>query len=1277
MPLFTVCKKRWMVDILSRQTTKPHPICRDIPGNIYRKLRVCFTSGKSGIADMFCVARMCMNYGRIPRFLLILAILSGLPSLSRAFTTNDTAIIFNAYSNAFYSLNGTNASFNNNQTGGTTYFWGQAEEIECVLDAYEWTSNATYKVMITNLLDGFANNNGTNWSYDSYNDDCMWACMAFARGYQDTGNPWFLAIAKTNFDMVYARGWDTSLGGMWWTTGDTNKVAAVNGPAAIAAYLLYQGLNNSAYLTKSTNIYNWEKTNLFVAGTGMIYDGEGSSGIPGGAPTTYDQGTFIGAANFLGLTNDAMQAANYTMNSMTSGGILPQYGIANNNSGFNAIFFRWMARFVKNQGLQSAYQQWLQDNANAAWNLRRALDNLSWCQWLQQTPTGTNFYSWDCIASMEALQVVPPTQSTSPGTVTLMTSDAPGATSYTNSGNWSSGAAPVWSNNYVVAGLNLRTPADSSYHTFAGSSLILTNGGALRLTTSGGAAITVGTALSIYNGIVSAWTRPAVLGGSVILQSGGGVFDPQSLGGFTITAPISGGGPLTVASDNSTFGGTLFLSGNNTYTGGTIINGPDTLTLTNNGTLGSTNGNLTFNNNGNGLMIPYTTYSTASYGTLNLNGISLGVGNLSGGGGKILNNTTNGTVVLTLGSGNNGGGNYSGVILDHTTGSGAIALVKTGSGTITLSGAGNTCSGGLTVNGGDLIVTNVGSLAIGSGTGTTMSVGSGNFGSGVLNGVLDVSSASNFTANVGTIQVGVNAATAGTVSGSAGILNLGTNNTLTATTSIIIGDSAGAFNTTLQTVTTVANGVTTIATPNLTIGGRKANTTFVLGNGSQLKVGTTGSRTAFGVGNAAPLGQSGTGTSFSATNDLSAGIFTGFLSQLLIGTINNTGAGGEAGSMILSASAVNHLDISGGGNVVLLGTNSTVNSATATGTLTISNLDLASTVTSTNNSTAILLGATANSAGILNLDGGTLTVTTTGSAIGGGAGTSTVNFNGTTLKAGAGSSSFIAGLKAANVFGGGVIINNNGNSITIPQSLVSGVINDGGLTKVGAGTLTLTGTNTYVGWTTIGAGTLALSSSGSIANTPVISIGSGATFDVSGLSSTFALGAGQILAGGGVTGTVSGNLNANAGSLVLNYISGTPALSVVNGTVTMNNNAVTITNLGSALPVGSYMLISAGIAGGVAGLVTNSIVTVVGGGVAGGQPASLGINGGALYLVVGAPSFSISNTFNSSTMTLTWPGGGQLLQTTNLLVSWTTNVGATSPFVVTPTNNQMFFRVQH
>ncbi|HWY30820.1 MAG TPA: glycoside hydrolase family 76 protein, partial [Candidatus Acidoferrum sp.] len=329
-----------------------------------------------------------------------------------AFSTDDAGTVFSAYNSAFYLQNGTNGFFKNSQTDASeAYFWGQAETIECVIDAYEWNSNATAQVMIPNLLNGFLQNNGATWAWDGYNDDILWAVMAFARGGVDTGMTNYCNIAKANFDAVYARAWDTSLGGglYWQYPENASKNACVNGPGAIAACLLYQIYGDTNYLNKAAKIYGWERSVLFNAGGGAIYDNIGTNGVVSTWSSTYNQGTFIGAADFLGQTNDAALAANYTMMNLTSVGILPQYGIAGNNSGFNAIFLRWMTRFMKNRDLQSTYEPWLQLNAAAAWNGRRS-DNLSWCQWPQPTPAGTNFYSWDCISSFEALQAANPTQ---------------------------------------------------------------------------------------------------------------------------------------------------------------------------------------------------------------------------------------------------------------------------------------------------------------------------------------------------------------------------------------------------------------------------------------------------------------------------------------------------------------------------------------------------------------------------------------------------------------------------------------------------------------------------------------------------------------------------------------------------------------------------------------------------------------------------------------------------------------------------------------------------
>ncbi|MEI9962684.1 MAG: glycoside hydrolase family 76 protein [Limisphaerales bacterium] len=218
-----------------------------------------------------------------------------------AFTTNDASTIFNSYIKAFYSLNGTNGHFKNDQGGGIADFWKQAEEIECVTDAYEWTSNANYKVIIENLLNGFVKNNGTNWSSNPYNDDSMWASIAFARGYLVTGEARFKNIARWNFDMIFERAWDTNLGGgLYWTTTNDTKNACVNGPGGIAAFLLYQICADDSYLTKAKNIFNWERSVLFNPNTGAVSDSIGINGKIHPWTSTYNQGTFIGLANFLG-----------------------------------------------------------------------------------------------------------------------------------------------------------------------------------------------------------------------------------------------------------------------------------------------------------------------------------------------------------------------------------------------------------------------------------------------------------------------------------------------------------------------------------------------------------------------------------------------------------------------------------------------------------------------------------------------------------------------------------------------------------------------------------------------------------------------------------------------------------------------------------------------------------------------------------------------------------------------------------------------------------------
>jgi len=57
-------------------------------------------------------------------------------------------------------------------------------------------------------------------------------------------------------------------------------------------------------------------------------------------------------------------------------------------------------------------------------------------------------------------------------------------------------------------------------------------------------------------------------------------------------------------------------------------------------------------------------------------------------------------------------------------------------------------------------------------------------------------------------------------------------------------------------------------------------------------------------------------------------------------------------------------------------------------------------------------------------------------------------------------------------------------------------------------------------------------------------------------------------------------------------------------------------------------------------------------------------------------NLTLAGIWNGTQLTLTWPGGGQLLEATNLAGPWSTNFDAVSPSVVTPAGTAKFFRIQ-
>ena len=165
----------------------------------------------------------------------------------------DASLAFNSFNKAFYIVTEGFGYYKKDINGGQADFWKEAEMIELAIDAYINTKNPVYKAMIDELIKGFCGKWKIDWLWNDFNDDVMWMVIASARAYQATGNELYKYLAKYHFDNIYARAWDSVLGGgLWWKTDKQQKNSCINSPAAIAAYLLYQIFQDKAYLSNNT-----------------------------------------------------------------------------------------------------------------------------------------------------------------------------------------------------------------------------------------------------------------------------------------------------------------------------------------------------------------------------------------------------------------------------------------------------------------------------------------------------------------------------------------------------------------------------------------------------------------------------------------------------------------------------------------------------------------------------------------------------------------------------------------------------------------------------------------------------------------------------------------------------------------------------------------------------------------------------------------------------------------------------------------------------------------
>jgi predicted alpha-1,6-mannanase (GH76 family) len=328
---------------------------------------------------------------------------------------------FNGITSAFLITSGTTQYFKTALDNTTKdYFWQQALDIQMVEDTYLRTKSAAHKTLLTNLLNTFIQQNQGSgglydWNWNDYNDDILWAGIAFVRGYQITQNPIYLTQAKYVFNRAYDRGWDSTLGGgIWWDVNHTDKSGLSNNTAVILGCYIYEFTKEAAYQTKAKAIYDWMWAHLYDHSSGAVWENVKPDGTVAMSANVYNAGAFISAANQLhritGLTSiydDAKRAVDYVRNNKTTGGVLS--GNIRNGT-WASEFARGLGEFVRDNNLWSTYYTWMKQNADAAWARRRTDYNITWNNWLTNTPADNVTTTLECVSAVVMQQVTPATQ---------------------------------------------------------------------------------------------------------------------------------------------------------------------------------------------------------------------------------------------------------------------------------------------------------------------------------------------------------------------------------------------------------------------------------------------------------------------------------------------------------------------------------------------------------------------------------------------------------------------------------------------------------------------------------------------------------------------------------------------------------------------------------------------------------------------------------------------------------------------------------------------------
>ncbi len=339
---------------------------------------------------------------------------------------DQAAPAYAAWNDAFLVQDGTNTYYADEEKSvGTEQakLYTDGLNVAVAEDAYQHNHSQDQRNLIISLLNTFLSDfgNGTDWSYDGFNDDIGWMTNAVLRGYQITGIPSYLTVAEENWNAAYNRGWNASLGGgieedSHPQDGVADREALSDDPFVFTGVTLYQITGDATYLNKAENIYAWVRANLFNSSdvpNAMGAPGQVNQGLRDAdnslisSDNTYNSGSFITAAAALyrvtGNTqyyDDAVLAINHRM--------LVEPVLHNGDECCGNQWAYWftygVSQFATEANLWPQYLPYLQKNASVAWSARNNI-NLTWNDWTSSTTNTVAVKNPDAVEMESAVAV--------------------------------------------------------------------------------------------------------------------------------------------------------------------------------------------------------------------------------------------------------------------------------------------------------------------------------------------------------------------------------------------------------------------------------------------------------------------------------------------------------------------------------------------------------------------------------------------------------------------------------------------------------------------------------------------------------------------------------------------------------------------------------------------------------------------------------------------------------------------------------------------------------